>query len=410
MTTYQQYASAGWASSLDSFEGVPEMDVFEPRITPSRHSVRAALHEALNWFGVMLPGMSLALGLAWAGWVISEFAGRTFHYNAGASPISPVTLAVALGLIVRNTVGVPATYEPGLRLCMRGILRIGIVIMGLTLSIVTVGSDVLVALPVLICCITAAMVSVSFIARAMGISRRLGTLIAVGTSICGVSAIMATAPVIDADENETSYAAACITIFGLLAMITYPFLAHDLFTTPKQAGVFFGTAIHDMSQATAAGLAYAQQFKAEPAFHTAVSVKLVRNLFMSILIPLAGVLYHRGSDNKRRVRQKLHQIVPLFVVGFLLMACIRTAGDSTSGGGKAFGMIPVEQWNRVGAAAKFLVPWLLAMAMGAVGLGTGLAKLKNLGWKPFSVGFAAALMVGGVSTVMIKVVAPFLAH
>src|SRR5207253_2664238 len=154
--------------------------------------------------------------------------------------------------------------------------------------------------------IATAMISVSLIARWMGVSRRLGTLIAVGTSICGVSAIMATAPVIEADEDETSYAAACITIFGLLAMMTYPYVAHLVFATPTQAGMFFGTSIHDMSQATAAGLSYSQQFNtatfhAEPAFHTAVSTKLVRNLFMSILIPLAGILYHRGSQGKKRV-------------------------------------------------------------------------------------------------------------
>src|SRR3954469_16081099 len=106
------------------------------------------------------------------------------------------------------------------------------------------------------------MISVTLITRAMGLPRKLGTLMAVGTSICGVSAIMATAPVIEADENETSYAAACITIFGLLAMITYPFVGHVLFANPTQAGTFFGTAIHDMSQATAAGLAYAQQYHA----------------------------------------------------------------------------------------------------------------------------------------------------
>jgi uncharacterized integral membrane protein (TIGR00698 family) len=290
---------------------------------------------------------------------------------------------------------------------MRGILRIGIVIMGLTLSIVTVGHDVLYALPVMIGCIATAMISVTLIARAMGVSRRLGTLIAVGTSICGVSAIMATAPVIEADEDETSYAAACITIFGLLAMITYPYVAHGLFATPLQSGMFFGTSIHDMSQATAAGLAYSQQFELHrtDAFHAAVSTKLVRNLFMSILIPLAGILYHRGSQGKARVKQKWHQIVPLFVVGFLLMACIRSAGDTINTGGKAFYFLDRAHWDSIGATAKFLVPWLLAMAMGAVGLGTGLAKLKNLGLKPFTIGFAAALLVGGMSTVLVKLMA-----
>jgi uncharacterized membrane protein YadS len=172
--------------------------------------------------------------------------------------------------------------------------------------------------------------------------------------------------------------------------------------------MFFGTSIHDMSQATAAGLAYAQQFKAEAAFHTAVSTKLVRNLFMSLLIPLAGILYHRGSQGKQRVKQKWHQIVPLFVLGFLLMACVRSVGDLPANG-RAFGFLDRASWNHVGATAKFLVPWLLGMAMAAVGLGTGLAKLKNLGWKPFSIGFCAALLVGVVSTLLVKLIGD-LAH
>jgi uncharacterized membrane protein YadS len=177
---------------------------------------------------------------------------------------------------------------------------------------------------------------------------------------------------------------------------------------PKQAGMFFGTAIHDMSQATGAGLAYAQQYKGDDAFHTAVSVKLVRNLFMSVLIPLAGILYHRGSQGTRRVQQKWHQIVPFFVVGFLLMACLRSIGDAGDPAGKAFGAIDRTHWNVVGQTAKWLVPWVLAIAMSAVGLGTGLAKLRGLGWKPFSVGFAAALLVGGVSVALIKILTPLI--
>jgi uncharacterized membrane protein YadS len=93
------------------------------------------------------------------------------------------------------------------------------------------------------------------------------------------------------------------------------------------------------------------------------------------------------------------------VVGFLLMACVRSAGDTINAGGKAFYFLDRAHWDSVGATAKFLVPWLLAMAMGAVGLGTGLAKLKNLGWKPFSIGFCAALLVGVVSTVLVKLMA-----
>lgn len=396
MTGYQQILNAPWPSSLDSLEGVP--DVFEPRVRLDKSPAAQRLaHDAMAWVAAMLPGTGLAFLLALAAYQVSQ----RFHER-----ISQITLAVALGLIVRNTIGVPAAYEAGLRLCMRAVLRVGIVLMGLTLSIVAVGKDALIGLPVMICTIATAMIAVTLITRWMGLPRKLGTLIAVGTSICGVSAIVATAPLIEADENETSYAAACITIFGLLAMLCYPVAAYHMFDTPKQAGVFFGTSVHDMSQATGAGLSYTQQYEPKGqtvAQNTAVTVKLVRNLWMSLLIPLAGIMYHRGRASGKRIRQKWHQIVPLFVVGFLAMACLRSIGDE--GGEHAFGLIAKTQWDRVGANAKMIVPWVLATSMAAVGLGTGLAKLKNLGLKPFTVGLAAALLVGVVSAVALKLMA-----
>src|SRR3954469_13808782 len=199
------------------------------------------------------------------------------------SPISPIMLAVVLGLIIRNTIGVPKAYEAGLRLCLKTVLRLGIVLLGLGLSVQAVAKMGLIGLPIIACCIATALVAVTYINRALGLPKRLGTLIAVGTSICGVSAIVATAPIIEAEDDETSYAVACITIFGLIALITYPFLAHALFgANEKQAGIFLGTAIHDTSQVAGAGIAYAQTYHADAAAKTAVTVKLVRNLSMSV--------------------------------------------------------------------------------------------------------------------------------
>lgn len=396
--------------SLDSFEGVPDF-------VPERKGglVIGWAHDSLAWAGDVLPGFALAFALAWAGYFLSELIGRRMKYEPGKGPVSPVTIAVLLGLILRNTVGVPKVYETGLRLCLKTVLRLGIVVLGLTLSVKAIGRDVVASLPIIICCIGAALILVTLINRALGLPRRLGTLIAVGTSICGVTAIVATAPIIDADEDETAYAVACITIFGLLALMIYPFLAHELFATPVQAGTFLGTAIHDTSQVAGAGLAYTQQYKTDSAMKTAITVKLVRNLSMSVIIPLMAILYRRREVAnasakeglaKKGTGQKWHQVVPLFVVAFVVMACIRSLGDS--GGGKAFGLLPREQWKLVDTSAKFCAPWLLATALGAVGLGTGLARLRRLGLKPFSVGLAAALSVGAVSFALIKLLAPFL--
>ena len=116
-------------------------------------------------------------------------------------------------------------------------------------------------MPIIAGCITTALILVTWVNRALGLPRRLGSLIAVGTSICGVSAIVATAPVVEAEEDEVSYAVACITLFGLVALFCYPLLAHTLFRgDARMAGLFLGTSIHDTAQVAGAGLMYPQQY------------------------------------------------------------------------------------------------------------------------------------------------------
>jgi uncharacterized integral membrane protein (TIGR00698 family) len=414
MTGYQQILNTAWPSSLDSFEGVP--DIFEPRVHPAhRPRWQRMPHEALVWLGGILPGVALAAILAFVGKLLADWIGINvlrFDRDKG-SPISPIMLAIVLGLLIRNTVGVPVAYEQGLRFCLKAVLRIGIVLLGLKLSLGVLGQIGLIGLPIIVLCIATALIAVTFINRALGLPKRLGTLIAVGTSICGVSAIVATAPVIDAEEDETSYAVACITIFGMLALFIYPFVAHAIFPDAQMAGLFLGTAIHDTSQVAGAGLMYKQQFSSDGALKTAMAVKLMRNVAMAALIPLMSILYHRstggsagGGSGGGRMKHKWRDLVPLFVIGFLAMACVRTIGDV--GGDRPFGVLTRASWNAITHQVDLAAVWCLMLAMASVGLATGLAKLKNLGWKPFSVGFAAALLVGGVSAVLVKLLAPML--
>jgi uncharacterized integral membrane protein (TIGR00698 family) len=408
MTTgYQQILNTAWPSSLDSFEGVP--DIFEPRVHPAHRPVwQRVPHEALVWLGAVMPGMALAALLSFCGKLLSDWIGVSVLHFEG-SPVSPIMLAILLGLLIRNTVGVPVAYEQGLRFCLKAVLRIGIVLLGLKLSLSGLGAIAVAGVPVIILCIATALVAVTFINKALGLPKRLGTLIAVGTSICGVSAIVATAPVIDAEEDETSYAVACITIFGMLALFIYPFVAHALFADAQHAGLFLGTAIHDTSQVAGAGLMYREQFGGEGALKTAMAVKLMRNVAMAALIPLMSVMYHRSTGGAGvRVKQPWHHLVPLFVIGFLAMVCLRSIGDMGGDSGRAFGVMSHAMWTNLTRAADGVAVWCLMLAMASVGLATGLAKLKNLGWKPFSVGFAAALLVGGVSVLLIKTLVPIL--
>jgi uncharacterized integral membrane protein (TIGR00698 family) len=401
-----QYFDPRLAASLDSMEGVPDWP--EVAETPFERSRKARLqhqaHQIFEWLGTLAPGVALAVLIAVCGNRLSIWLG-TDLLGFAKSPISEITLATLLGLAIRNLIGLPAVYESGLRVCLRWILRGGIVLLGLRLSLGELGAIGLTSLPVIVVCIASALFLVSLINRALGLPRRLGSLIAVGTSICGVSAVVATGPVIEAEEEEVSYAVACVTLFGMIALFTYPFLAYFLFGPElQQAGIFLGTAIHDTAQVAGAGLMYKQYFSAPEALDAAMVTKLLRNLCMAAVIPLVGILYHRGAAGSRdgkKVQRKWHDIVPLFVIGFMLMAVLRTAGDW---GEPRLPTAAADAWHQLLKAAETVSGWCLTVAMTAVGLGTGLAKLRKVGLKPFAVGLSAAVLVGAVSFLLIKVI------
>jgi uncharacterized integral membrane protein (TIGR00698 family) len=397
------YADPQMAGYLDSFEGwLPQRPGTSPDAVPLREmSWQQRGNAAFAWAGEIVPGLVLAVALAAAARAASTWLGVDV-LGFEKSPISAVMLTIAIGLLVRNTVGLPEVYDPGLTLCVRRVLRIGVALLGIRLSLVAAGGLGLRGVPVVLGCIASALLLVSLFSRLLGLSSRLGSLIGVGTSICGVSAIVATAPAIDADDEEVSYAVACITLFGMLALFVYPFLAHAIFDgDPRQAGMFLGTAIHDTAQVAGAGLMYQEQFAAPRGMDAAVVVKLVRNLFMIGVIPLMAFLYHRGGTVPGDV-PPWYRLVPLFVLGFVAMIVVRTLGDAGVG---PFAWVDPKTWQSFVSGAAAAAGWCLTLAMAGVGLGTRLSSLRRLGWRPLAVGLAAAACVGGVSIALVKVLA-----
>src|SRR5690625_2721900 len=240
---------------------------------------------------------------------------------------------------------------------------------------------------------------------------RLATLIACGTGICGVTAIMATSPVIKAKEDEISYAVANITIFGLTGMILYPILAQLFFAgDPIKTGMFLGTAIHDTAQVTGAALIYNQIFDMKKVVDVATVTKLTRNLFIIVIIPLVSYLFYKSESASedtevKRDLPKWYTFVPLFVIGFLLFAFLRTIGDLTLEHiGTAFGFLQQATWeNMYTVSSSFGTTYLLGMAMAGVGLSTNFSMFKGIGIKPFYIGFIAAVSVGIVSFTLISI-------
>ena len=382
--------------SWDSFEGVthaPKTVQLGRDKTGFAGSVRNGGQRVLLWFGERIAGFCLAAGLALFADAIADWVGKTL-LGYRISPINGVPIAIILGVLLCNAVGVPALFQEGLRLCMRPLQRLAIALLGLRLSLGAVGGIGLHALPVVVLTVVTALVVVPWMGARVGLTRRLAALIAVGTSICGVSAIMATAPAIDADESEVSYAVACVAIFGMLAMLAYPFIVPWLLGNDLTGiGIFFGTAIHDTAQVTGAALAFQQTHNAPEVLNTATVVKIMRNLSMAAVIPIMAALFHRRQGAGNATGRVRHQIIPFFVLGFLGMTVARTVGDAS---GRAFGLLDRPLWIQFLGAMDHASTWFLTVVMAAVGLSTDFASLRRLGLRPFFVGLSAAIIVGVV--------------
>jgi len=255
---------------------------------------------------------------------------------------------------------------------------------------------------------------VTWFNRRLGLPPRLGTLIAAGTSICGVTAIVSTAPAIEADEREVAYAVANVVAFGLFGMLVYPYFAHALLGRSESVGLFLGTAIHDTSQVVGASLTYRQMYADDVVLRVATVTKLTRNLCLAAVIPLLTWMHFRRSraehSAKRRVSWKT--LVPAFIIGFVAMALVRTIGDATlQANGAAYGLWNAAAWstltNQIGDFWASRV--FLGTAMAAVGLSTSFAVFKGVGVRPFIVGLVGALVVGAVGLVMAIVFGAYVA-
>lgn len=349
------------------------------------------------WLRLALPGIAVAAILALlAKALASELAAGI----AGLPklPISPVMCAVVLGMLWRNTLGVPRFATEGLEWVMRGLLRTGIALVGLRLTLSGATAIAASALPIAVTCICVALLGAAAICRVFGVSPRLAVLLAVGTAVCGCTAVIAVAPAIRARNEETAFAITCVVLFGCVAMLTYPWLAAQFFSAaPLYAGVFLGTAIHDTTQVIGAGLIYSQQHAAPSALAAASVAKLLRNLSIVLLVPAAAWFARRPtfSSGERAGPGESHarvQLVPLFVLGFVFCVVLRTVGDALARGS---GLAP--NWNALTTAGQSASELFLICGMTAVGLSVSFTQMWRIGWRPLASGFLVAILVGACS-------------
>ena len=348
----------------------------------------------LNKYLVIVPGIILAFVLYTLSQGFNNIIGiELLGYSK--SPISTAMIAILMGVFFGNVFQIRDSFQKGLDFTREYILKFGIICLGIQLKPFEFLNFGKIAIPLIIICIISVLIVIKLLIKKLKIPTRMAYLISIGSTVCGTTAIMATAPVIKANKNEVSYAIANITLFGILSMLVYPYFANFYFDSePLLVGLFLGTSIHETSQVAAAGLIYEQQFNSPETLNIATVTKLIRNTFLIIMIPLFAFLYNRGNTKEKNY--SVLNIFPYFVLGFAGMIVLRNVGD------QLFISATNDNWNETIDTIKFFSKIFLTMAMAAIGLSTNLKDIKSMGYKPFIVGFIAMLTVGIVCIITIE--------
>lgn len=328
----------------------------------------------------MLPGLGVCILVGIAAWCMAEWIPVAGKLIGG--PVFAILLGMLLAFIRR-----PACLEPGISFSGKKILQYSIIFLGFGLNIMTVLRVGGQSVAVMLCTIAVSLLTAYLMGRALKVSANTSVLIGVGTSICGGSAIAATAPVIDADDREVAYSISTIFLFNIAAVFLFPALGRLWGMTDTGFGVWAGTAINDTSSVVAAGYSFS-----DAAGEMATIVKLTRTL---MIIPITLLLaFWRTRQAKRSGAAgggiySLKKIFPWFVLGFLATAVLNSTG-----------LLPEAVSQALNEAGKFGI----IVAMAGIGLNTNMKSLFKNGVRPIALGLACWFAVSVVSLLVQRLV------
>lgn len=311
------------------------------------------------------PGVLIALLIASAAYGL----GRLVPVVGG--PVFGITL----GIIVASLWKVPTAFGKGLKFTSKYILQLAVILLGFEMnmaSVIRVGQQ---SIWVILMTLTAAFATVILIGKALGIQRKLSTLIGVGTAICGGSAIAAASSAIDADDQDISYSISTIFLFNVIAVFLFPVIGHLLKLTDAGFGMWAGTAINDTSSVVAAAYSYSIA-----AGNFATVVKLTRSLMIVPITLALALLYSRISSSKTNFN--FARVFPWFILGFLIASVISTLP-----------LLPKEVIQALSWTGHFLI----ITAMAAIGLNTNIKAFRRAGSRALLLGAATWLVVMAAS-------------
>jgi uncharacterized integral membrane protein (TIGR00698 family) len=341
-------------------------------------------------FVELLPGVALLLTIGYAGKVIEHSIAVYGKTNHIALPnIEYVLWAIIIGLIVSNTVGVPKIFKPGIA-TYEFFLKFGIVMLGVRFLL----GDVLklggISLAAVALELTISIVLMTWLGHVFKLSPKLTSLLAVGSSICGVSAIIAAKGAINAKDEDASYAIAAILALGAIGLFTYPLIGHFIGFSEHAYGLWAGLSIDNTAEAVAAGNLWSEQ-----AGKIAVLAKTTRNATIGFVV-LGYAIYWATKGEASTVENKaafLWNKFPKFVLGFIAISLLAT-----------FGAFSMAQADDIANLSR----WAFLLTFAGVGLSTDFRAMRVQGLYPFIVGAVGEVGIAVLTLGIVIAIQPWL--
>jgi uncharacterized integral membrane protein (TIGR00698 family) len=351
-----------------------------------------------GWLG-LLPGIALLAAVGYAGkWIEQSIA----HYGKAHHQVLPnieyVLWAILIGMAIANTAGVPKIFRAGVA-TYEFWLKAGIILLGARFIL----GDILhlsgISFALIFIELALALTFMTYLGRGFKLPPKLISLLAVGSSVCGVSAIIATQGAIEADEEDSSVAIAAILALGAISLFVFPAVGHVLHMSDHAYGLWTGLAVDNTAEATAAGALYS-----DTAGKFAVLAKTCRNACIGFVV-LGYALYWARKGQAKEIANKgafLWRKFPKFVLGFLFISLLATLGTLDV---KAFPhlawMVPLGFSRPQIAALGNLSRWAFLLTFAGVGLRTSLRDLLKQGLKPFLVGAIGEIAIAGITLALV---------
>ncbi len=365
-----------------------------PNETEALAATAASRLPARTTFLQLLPGVALLAAVGYAGKFTEHFIntyGKAHHLVL--PNIEYVLWAILFGVLISNTVGLPRLFRAGVA-TYEFWLKAGIILLGARFILGDIARLGGISLLLVFVELGLSLVFMTWLGRRFGLSPRLTTLLAVGSSVCGVSAIIATQGTIDADENESSTAIAAILALGAISLFAFPVIGHALAMSDHAYGLWAGLAVDNTAEATAAGALYS-----DAAGKFAVLAKTCRNAMIGFVVLGYAIQWARKGLANRTTEAQLNNKAaflwakfPKFVLGFLLISLLATLGASPHPQIAVLGFTK-PQLTTLGNLSR----WAFLLTFAGVGLRTNLRDLGRQGARPFVVSALGEVAIAAIT-------------